>query len=107
MKSGPTFAAATRWPAAARAASRPVATVVLPTPECVPATTRRGPSCTGSERSSAGRGVCDRGLRAGRRRRCELLGVDPLHEPGEVGFPREVDGVQLLRPALDVDHELA
>src|SRR4051794_13760141 len=43
MKSGPTLAAATRVPRAARAAMRPVATVVLPTPECVPATTRRGP----------------------------------------------------------------
>src|SRR5262245_18272979 len=44
MKSGPTFAAATRTPRAANAAIRPVATVVLPTPEWVPATTMRGPS---------------------------------------------------------------
>src|SRR6185436_19389129 len=45
MKSGPTLADATRWPACRSATSRPVATVVLPTPECVPATTTRGPSC--------------------------------------------------------------
>src|ERR1700680_2125669 len=45
MKSGPTFAGATRWPRRRSAAIRPVATVVLPTPECVPATTTRGPRC--------------------------------------------------------------
>ena len=44
MKSGPTFAERTRCPAARSAASSPVATVVLPTPEWVPATTIRGPS---------------------------------------------------------------
>src|SRR5687767_11220155 len=44
MKSGPTLAEATRTPRRRKAASRPVATVVLPTPELVPATTRRGPS---------------------------------------------------------------
>src|SRR5918994_82083 len=44
MKSGPTLAAAGRRPAARRAARRPVVTVVLPTPEGVPATTIRGPS---------------------------------------------------------------
>src|ERR671911_2304252 len=44
MKSGPTLAAAGRCPAARRPARRPVAAVVLPTPEWVPATTIRGPS---------------------------------------------------------------
>src|SRR2546430_586021 len=44
MKSGPTLAEATRMPRLAKAASSPVATVVLPTPEWVPAMTRRGPS---------------------------------------------------------------
>src|SRR5438045_2327915 len=43
MKSGPTLAAATRSPRAARAAMSPVATVVFPTPEWVPATTSRAP----------------------------------------------------------------
>src|ERR671919_399303 len=43
MKSGPTLAAAGRCPAARRAARRPVVTVVLPTPEWVPATTSRDP----------------------------------------------------------------
>ena len=43
MKSGPTLAAATRSPAPRRAAISPVATVVLPTPDEVPATTSRGP----------------------------------------------------------------
>ncbi len=48
MKSGPTFAAPTRCPARRSAAIKPVATVVLPTPECVPATTMRpGSSGTG------------------------------------------------------------
>ncbi len=50
MKSGPTFAGATRSPRRRNAAIRPVATVVLPTPECVPATTRRGPSAPISTR---------------------------------------------------------
>src|SRR5579875_2694148 len=44
MKSGPTLAAATRRPRRARAAMTPVATVVLPTPEWVPATTTLGAS---------------------------------------------------------------
>src|SRR5579871_6620949 len=44
MKSGPTLAGATRRPRARSAAIRPLATVVLPTPEWVPAMTRRGPS---------------------------------------------------------------
>src|SRR5436309_1462984 len=44
MKSGPTLALATGTPRRARADMRPVATVVLPTPEWVPATTRRAPS---------------------------------------------------------------
>src|SRR6266536_908826 len=39
MKSGPTLKPATARPRAANAAIRPVATVVLPTPEWVPATT--------------------------------------------------------------------
>src|SRR5215211_7786623 len=43
MKSGPTLAAPTDRPRRWRAAIRPVATVVLPTPDDVPATTRRGP----------------------------------------------------------------
>ena len=43
MKSGPTLAAAGRWPAWRRAAISPVATVVLPTPEWVPPITSRGP----------------------------------------------------------------
>src|SRR6266567_1644652 len=43
MKSGPTLAGATARPCRARAAITPVATVVLPTPEWVPAMTRRGP----------------------------------------------------------------
>src|ERR1700749_1463080 len=43
MKSGPTFAAAGRWPAWRRAAISPVATVVFPTPEWVPPITSRGP----------------------------------------------------------------
>src|SRR6266516_794622 len=42
MKSGPTLKPATVWPRAANAAISPVATVVLPTPEWVPATTSRG-----------------------------------------------------------------
>src|SRR5918996_3461828 len=52
MKSGPTLAAAGRSPAALRAARRPVAPVVLPTPEWVPATMIRGPRVgTATERS--------------------------------------------------------
>src|SRR3954462_1347952 len=43
MKSGPTLAAATFVPLDRRAAIRPVATVVFPTPDDVPATTSRGP----------------------------------------------------------------
>src|SRR5712691_1704406 len=43
MKSGPILAGVTASPRAESAAIRPVATVVLPTPEWVPATTRRGP----------------------------------------------------------------
>src|SRR5204863_6315628 len=43
MKSGPTLAGATRAPRARNADMSPVATVVLPTPEWVPATTSRGP----------------------------------------------------------------
>src|SRR6266542_3253828 len=39
MKSGPTLKPATRRPRSVKAAIRPVATVVLPTPEWVPATT--------------------------------------------------------------------
>src|SRR5437764_12452873 len=39
MKSGPTLADATRRPRRRNAAISPVATVVLPTPECVPAMT--------------------------------------------------------------------
>src|SRR6266496_5741017 len=39
MKSGPTLNPATRLPCSAKAAISPVATVVLPTPEWVPATT--------------------------------------------------------------------
>src|ERR1700733_9160024 len=42
MKSGPTLAEATRWPRFRSAAMTPVAMVVLPTPEWVPATTNRG-----------------------------------------------------------------
>src|SRR5688500_17619161 len=44
MKSGPTFAAAGRCPARRNAATSPVATVVFPTPERVPAITTRGPN---------------------------------------------------------------
>src|SRR5262249_45353172 len=44
MKSGPRFAAARATPRRRSAATSPVATVVLPTPEWVPATTTRGPS---------------------------------------------------------------
>ncbi len=44
MKSGPALAPAGRCPARRRALRRPVATVVLPTPEWVPATTMRAPS---------------------------------------------------------------
>src|SRR6266567_2747262 len=43
MKSGPTLALATATPRRDSADMSPVATVVLPTPEWVPATTRRGP----------------------------------------------------------------
>src|SRR6266550_8938388 len=43
MKSGPTLAPAGRCPARRSAARSPVATVVFPTPEWVPATTTRGP----------------------------------------------------------------
>src|SRR6266542_4489213 len=41
MKSGPTLNPVTARPRAAKAPSRPVATVVLPAPEWVPATTSR------------------------------------------------------------------
>src|SRR4051812_25670706 len=41
MKSGPTLADATVKPRRRSAAMTPVATVVFPTPECVPATTTR------------------------------------------------------------------
>ena len=44
MKSGPTLAPATRRPAERKAAISPTATVVLPTPEWVPAMTTRGGS---------------------------------------------------------------
>ncbi len=44
MKSGPALAEATVRPRFRNAAMSPVATVVLPTPDAVPATTRRGPS---------------------------------------------------------------
>src|SRR5262245_12381158 len=48
MKSGPILAAATRRPRPRNAAISPLATVVLPTPEWVPAITTRGPrSMTG------------------------------------------------------------
>src|SRR5579859_2693552 len=69
MKSGPTFADATRWPRSLRAARRPVATVVLPTPEEVPATTTRGPSLMAppGRRRSVGRSILD-----------ALLGADPF-----------------------------
>ena len=43
MKSGPTLALATFMPRARSAAMRPVAIVVLPTPDATPATTRRAP----------------------------------------------------------------
>src|SRR4051794_21294295 len=43
MKSGPTLAAPTTMPLCRNAAISPVATVVLPTPDDVPATTSRGP----------------------------------------------------------------
>src|SRR6266536_3154624 len=45
MKSGPTLKPATARPRAAKAAIRPVATVVLPTPEWVPATTSLAVTC--------------------------------------------------------------
>src|SRR6266849_11213695 len=44
MKSGPTLAETTRRPRLVRAAIKPTATVVLPTPEWVPEITTRGPS---------------------------------------------------------------
>src|SRR4051812_9844098 len=46
MKSGPTLAAATPCPARRKAAINPVAMVVFPTPEWVPATTTLAPRCT-------------------------------------------------------------
>jgi hypothetical protein len=46
MKSGPTLHDATSTPRARNAAISPVAIVVFPTPECVPATTNRGTIAT-------------------------------------------------------------
>src|ERR1700752_5359540 len=54
MKSGPTLAEPTSRPRARKAAIRPVATVVLPTPEWVPAMTIRGPSVGTRPSSHAG-----------------------------------------------------
>src|SRR5579875_1280945 len=56
MKSGPTLAEPTATPRRRRAAMRPVATVVLPTPEWVPATTSRGPRSSVLIGRSGGRG---------------------------------------------------
>src|SRR2546423_15357398 len=53
MKSGPTWAEATAEPRARSAAIRPVATVVFPTPEWVPAMTSRGPNTLTRSRSLA------------------------------------------------------
>src|SRR5579875_2993338 len=77
MKSGPTFAAPTRSPRDASAAMIPVATVVLPTPECVPATTRRGP-----------RRAMARSLhrRARRRARCGVRIVSLLPSATEIVY---------------------
>src|SRR5262245_5263447 len=52
MKSGPTFAGATARPPKRSPTISPLATVVLPTPEWVPATTRRGPSRISLDRCS-------------------------------------------------------
>src|SRR5438309_209343 len=73
MKSGPTLAAATACPARRRAAIKPVAIVVFPTPEWVPATTTLGPRCT-EVRVIAGGSVHLVGTRA--RRAASVL--DPL-----------------------------
>src|SRR4051794_6708863 len=67
MKSGPTLAAATRTPRRRSAAISPDATVVLPTPEWVPATTTRGPSESVDVTSAPPPSVLD-----------PLLGADPL-----------------------------
>ena len=83
MKSGPTLAAAGRWPAWRRAAISPVATVVLPTPEWVPADHQPGTESrrwTGADQaarpSRVGRG--DVGYR------CPAMALDVRH-PDPVG----------------------
>src|SRR5439155_9278152 len=86
MKSGPTFADATRSPRAERAAIKPVATVVLPTPEWVPETTTRGPRigmasyCHAPGAVLYGRGCRSTAWHGEERKRCPPRDV-PMHQP--------------------------
>src|SRR5579859_1573636 len=98
MKSGPTLAAAGRCPKRRRALSSPVATVVFPTPEWVPATTTRAPSeadvtaRTVAAGTAVGYGdramVQEVGESPARSRHCER-GANPLRHwairPGKAG----------------------
>src|SRR5712691_9371939 len=109
MKSGPTLKPATLRPVATKAAISPVATVVLPAPECVPAMMRR------STIRSTPRGLpdpssrpppparsCDRSDRPcqwGTGKLLESQTARP-HRRGDAAGHPEADG-----PVLGVDHE--